>query len=145
MTPRPCYVVERSAMSERRRRFDVILSALVVLVVCVPTMAVEEDWHGHPMIDQSSHLWIVFACIAAASFVGGGAFAGIRRPERAAVNATASSVLALVVLVAADLCRRLLVVHDGMPVAVVRLWLIGVLTALALSATGSLLGRRLAG
>jgi hypothetical protein len=35
---------------------DIAVSAVLVLVISVPTMIVEEDWHGHPMIEQPGHL-----------------------------------------------------------------------------------------
>ena len=50
---------------------DVTLCALLVLAVAVPTMAIEEDWHGSPMIDQPSHLWIVAAALVAGAFLVG--------------------------------------------------------------------------
>ena len=50
---------------------DVFLSALLMLAVAVPTMAVEEDWHGRPMIDQGTPLAAVAGCLVAAAFLAG--------------------------------------------------------------------------
>ena len=121
---------------------DIGVSALLILVISVPTMAVEEDWHGRPMIDGPTHLWIIAACLVAAAFLVGGAVAGRRRPSAAPEHATAAASLAVAVLFVAAVLRRLWLVHEGVPVGVVRLWFLGVVAALFLSAAGSLLGRR---
>ena len=60
---------------------DIVGSALLVLAVAVPTMIIEEDWHGRPMIDQSTHLWIIAACLVAGAFFIGGAVVAFRRPS----------------------------------------------------------------
>jgi hypothetical protein len=133
--------------NQHRRAFgwaDVAISALLTLVVSVPTMAVEESWHGHPMIDESTHLWIIAACLVAAAFLAGGVFAGHRRPVAAPKHATVAAGLAVAVLVAADLLRRLWLAHKGVPAGVAELWCLGAVAAFLLSAAGSLLGRRLA-
>jgi heme/copper-type cytochrome/quinol oxidase subunit 3 len=117
------------------------MSALVVLVVSVPTMAIEEDWHGRPMIDQPTHLWILAALLVAGAFVVGGALAGLLRPQSAMACATAAATLALGVLLVAAVSRRFFVVHEGVSSDVARLWFFGVVSALALSAVGSQLGR----
>ena len=114
-----------------------------VLVVSVPTLAVEEDWHGRPMIDQPTHLWIAAACLVGAAFLVAGAIAGYRRPRSAAVHATAVAGLALAVLLVGAVTRRLWFAHEGVSTSVVRLWCLGVVVALGLSAAGSLLGRRI--
>jgi hypothetical protein len=113
-----------------------------MLVISVPTMVVEEDWHGHPMIEQPNHLWVIAACLVAAAFLIGGAVAGHRRPSAAIRNATVAASLAVLVLLVGALIRRLMVVHEGVPGRVVQFWCMGVVTALVLSALGSLFGRR---
>ncbi len=123
---------------------DVAISALLTLVVSVPTMAIEESWHGHPMIDEPTHLWIIAACLVAASFLAGGVFAGHRRPFAAPRHAVVAAGLAVAVLVVADVLRRLWLAHKGVPGGVVGLWCLGAVAAFLLSAAGSLLGRRLA-
>jgi peptidoglycan/LPS O-acetylase OafA/YrhL len=122
---------------------DIGVSALVMLVISVPTMAVEEDWHGRPMIDERTHLWIIATCLVAAAFLIGGMVAGRRRPSAAPEHATAAATLAVAVLVVAAIVRRLWLAHEGVSVAVAGLWCLGVVVALSLSAAGSLLGRRL--
>jgi peptidoglycan/LPS O-acetylase OafA/YrhL len=106
-------------------------------------MAVEEDWHGRPMIDEPTHLWIIATCLVAAAFLVGGVVAGHRRPSAAPEHATAAASLAVAVLLVAAILRRLWLAHEGVPVGVVGLWCLGVAAALFLSAAGSLLGRRL--
>ena len=76
---------------------DIGMSALVILVVSVPTMAVEEDWHGRPMIDEPTHLWIIATCLVAAAFLVGGVVAGHRRPSAAPEHAMAAASLAVAV------------------------------------------------
>ena len=120
---------------------DIGMSALVILVVSVPTMAVEEDWHGRPMIDEPTHLWIIATCLVAAAFLVGGVVAGHRRPSAAPEHATAGASLAVAVLLVAAILRRFWLAHEGVPVGVVGLWCLGVVVALLLSAAGSLLGR----
>jgi len=123
---------------------DVALPALLILLVSAPIMAVEEDWHGSPMIDQPSHLWVIPAGIVAAAFFVGGAVAGHRRPSAPAFYASAAAVLAVTVLLVADVSRRIWLAHEGAaPGAVARLWGFGVVAALMMGAVGSLLGRRL--
>lgn len=122
----------------------VAVSAGLCLLVAVPTLVVEEDWNGRPMIEQASHLWILAALLVAAAFVAAGALAGFRRPEAAALNAIAAASVAVAALVAAALARRLWVAREGVPAAVVELWLFGSVTALVSSALGSRVGRRLA-
>jgi peptidoglycan/LPS O-acetylase OafA/YrhL len=114
-----------------------------MLVISVPTLAVEEDWHGHPMIDQPTHLWIIAVCMVAAAFLLGGAIAGLRRPLAALRHATVAASLAAAVLLVAAVLRRLWLSHEGVSGSVARLWCLGVAVALILSAAGSLLGRRL--
>ena len=121
---------------------DIGVSAFLILAISVPTLAVEEDWHGRPMIDEPSHLWIIAACLVAAAFLVGGVVAGHRRPSAAYEHATVAACLAVGVLFVGALLRRLWLVHEGVSFGVARLWCLGTVTALFLSAAGSLLGRR---
>jgi hypothetical protein len=122
----------------------VAVPTFLVLLVSVPVMVVEEDWHGHPMIDEGTLLWILPALLVASAFLGGGALVGLLRPSSAVAHALVPAGVALVALLIGALIRRLWVVHEGVPRAVVNLWCIGVLTAVGLSLVGSLIGRRLA-
>ncbi|MFZ0249941.1 MAG: hypothetical protein WAL61_08340 [Acidimicrobiales bacterium] len=106
-------------------------------------MIVEEDWHGRPMIDQPTHLWILAACLVAASFFAGGAIVAFRRPSAPTRYAAATGALAVLVLLIGALYRRLAMVHEQVPIDVQHLWLLGVIAAVALSLAGSLLGRLL--
>jgi hypothetical protein len=128
----------------RRRWVDVALPALLELVVAVPTMAVEESWHGRPMIDQHDGLWLVAGVVVAIAFLGGGALAGYRLPAAAAKHAVIATALAVAVMLVGALARRLFVAHEGVPHSVQLLWWLGSGTALVLGAVGSQLGRRLA-
>ena len=121
---------------------DIAVSAVLVLVISVPTMIVEEDWHGHPMIEQPGHLWIIPASFVAAAFLLGGTVAGYRRPSRAVLNSACAAGFAVVVLLLGAGARRIWVAHS-MSIAVGRLWCLGVAAALVLSVTGSLFGRLL--
>jgi hypothetical protein len=122
---------------------DVGVLAVLVLAVSVPTLAVEEDWHGSPMIDQPTHLWIGAAGLVGVAFLVAGVVAGYRRPRSAAIHATAVAGLALAVLVVGAVFRRLWLAHEGVSTGVARLWFLGVVVALLLSAAGSIVGRRM--
>jgi hypothetical protein len=122
---------------------DIAGSALLVLAVSVPTMIIEEDWHGRPMIDQPTHLWILAGCLVAASFFAGGAIVAFRRPSAPTRYAAATGILAVLVLLTGGLFRRLWMVHERVPIDVQHLWLLGVIAAVALSLAGSVLGRQL--
>ena len=107
-------------------------------------MIVEEDWHGRPMIDEGSHLWILPAFLVASAFLLGGALAGFRGPSAAVAHAVPAASFALAIFLLGAVLRRFWVAHEGTPIAVVYLWCLGIIGALMLSLIGSLLGRRLA-
>lgn len=123
---------------------EIALPTCLVLIVSIPVMIIEEDWHGHPMIEQASHLWILPAFLVASAFLLGGALAGFRSPSAAVAHAVPAASFALVILLLGAVVRRFWVVHEGVPNAVVLLWCLGIIGALMLSLIGSLLGRRLA-
>jgi hypothetical protein len=106
-------------------------------------MILEEDWHGRPMIDDTSHLWILPAFLVASTFLFGGGLAGFRSPSTAVTNAVPAASFALAILLLGAVSRRW-VLHEGVPMAVVQLWCLGIMVALMLSLIGSLIGRRLA-
>jgi hypothetical protein len=136
--------VRTGAWRQRGRRWrDVALPALLELAIAIPTMIVEESWHGRPMIDEHTGLWLVAGCLVAFAFLVGGALAGYRLPVSAAQQATVATVFAVVVLLVGAVIRRLVVAHEGVPPDVERLWLLGAVAALVLSTAGSELGRRL--
>jgi len=125
------------------RWVEIALATSLVLVVSIPAMIVEEDWHGHPMIEQASWLWVLPAVLVASAFLFGGALAGLRCPSTGVVHASSAAIAALTVLLLGALYRRLWFVHEGVQHAVVGLWCLGVAGALTLSVIGSLFGRRL--
>ncbi len=133
----------RSGRPRGTRWADVALPTCLVLVVSIPALVVEEDWHGRPMIEQGTHLWILPAFLVASAFLLGGALAGFRCPSTAVVHAVAAASFALAILLLGAVLRRLWVAHEATQSAVVHLWCIGVLGAFTLSLIGSLLGRRL--
>ena len=53
-----------------------VASVGVILVIGSPTLVLEEDWHGRPMLDQPGHLWLIPTLVVAAAFALGGVFAG---------------------------------------------------------------------
>jgi hypothetical protein len=122
---------------------DIVGSALLVLAISVPTMMIEESWHGRPMIDQPTHLWVLAGCIVAAAFFGGGAFVAFRRPSAPTRYAAATGLVAVAGLLIGGLYRRLWLVHENVSVTVQHLWLLGVIAAIAMSLAGSLVGRQL--
>jgi hypothetical protein len=115
-----------------------------VLIVSIPVMVVEEDWHGRPMIDEGTHLWILPAFLVASAFLFSGALAGFRSPSTAVAHAVLAATFAFAILLIGALLRRFWVVHEGVPITVVYLWCVGIIGALMLTLIGSLLGRRLA-
>jgi hypothetical protein len=121
---------------------DVLLPALLVVAVSVPTMWLEEDWHGRPMIDQPNDLWVVAGCLVAGAFLAAGVIIGRRRPSGAVLHAAAAAAIAVGVLLGCALYRRFAIVHDGLPLAVARLWIYGVAASLSLGIAGAAVGRR---
>jgi len=134
-------VVERRDTIVPSSRANISLCTALILVVAVPTMTVEEDWHGHPMIDQPTHVWLLAAGIVVVAFFIGGALAGYRRPSAAAAQGAIVGVLAVGVLLFGASIRRLLVVHDGLPRAVVGLWCLGAIVSLVCTILGAEVGR----
>ena len=122
----------------------IALPTCLVLIVSIPVMVVEEDWHGRPMIDEGTHLWILPAFLVASAFLFGGALAGFRSPSTAVAHAVLAATFAFAILLIGALLRRFWVVHEGVPITVVYLWCLGIIGALMLTLIGSLLGRRLA-
>jgi hypothetical protein len=123
---------------------EIALPTCLVLIVSIPVMIVEEDWHGRPMIDEGTHLWILPAFLVASAFLLGGVLAGFRSPSTAGAHAVPTASFALAILLLGAMLRRFWVVHEGVPIAVVYLWCLGIIGALMLSLIGSFLGHRLA-
>src|ERR1700677_3875498 len=101
---------------------DIAGSVLLVLAVSIPTMIFEEDWHGRPMIDQGTHLWILAACLVAGAFFAGGAIVAFRRPSAPTRYATTTAVLAVAILLCGALYRRFWGAHEVLATPVQGLW-----------------------
>jgi hypothetical protein len=115
---------------------------LFTLLIAGPTMLWEEVWRGQPMIDQKGHLWMVPTVIVTATYFVGGAIAGRhrRRPFGALVQGVALAVPTSLVLVIADLARRL-VLRKDIPVGVAGLWLAAIGGTIVIAVLGAWFGR----
>ena len=116
---------------------------LFTLLISVPALLWEEMWRGQPMIDQPGLLWVVPMVITVAAFFIGGAVAGRHRRRRrgALVQAVALAVPVSLLLIIADVGRRL-DLHRGFTLPVAGLWLYALLGTVAISSLGALYGRR---
>lgn len=107
------------------------------MVVAVPTLVVAEDWHGRPLIDQGGLGWLVPALVVAAAFATGGAIAGRgRRLGPATAAGLTVGVLGVLVLIAADGVRRMLM-NPTLPMGVVAYWLEGAAVSVVLATVGA--------
>jgi multisubunit Na+/H+ antiporter MnhB subunit len=115
---------------------------LITLVIAGPTMLWEEMWRGQPMIDQKGNLWIVPTVIVVATYFLGGAIAGRhrRRPVGALIQGVALAIPTSLVLVIADLARRL-VLSKNVPIVIVGLWLAAIAGTVVIAVLGALVGR----
>lgn len=119
------------------------MSSSLILAVAVPTLVVEEDWHGRPMIDQPTHLWVIAAALVVIAFLFGGVMTGYRRRTSPALYALISGCLSVTILLGSAIFRRLFLIHDGAPKAVLLLWCVGGIAAILTTVLGSLIGRGL--
>jgi hypothetical protein len=136
-------VKRRSGSRRESTCADIALPICLVLLVSVPVMMVEENWHGRPMIEEGYYLWILPAFLVASAFLFGGALAGFRCPSSAVAHASAVASISLAILLLGAVFRRIWIVHEGTQNAVLFLWFLGVIGSLTLSVIGSLFGRRL--
>jgi hypothetical protein len=116
---------------------------LFTLVISVPVLLWAEMWRGQPMIDQPGHLWLVPTVITVGVFFVGGAIAGRHRRRRtgALIQATALAVPVSLLLIIADIGRRL-DLHRGFTLPVAGLWLYALVGTVVISSLGALYGRR---
>jgi multisubunit Na+/H+ antiporter MnhB subunit len=102
----------------------------------------EEIWRGRPMIDQQGDLWVVPTVIVIVTYFIGGSIAGRhrRKPRGAVVQGIALAVSTSLVLVIADIPRRL-ALGKGLPLNVIGLWLGAVAGTVVVATLGALFGR----
>ena len=115
---------------------------LFTLIVVGPTMLWEEMWRGQPMIDQSGDLWVAPAVIAGLAYFVGGSIAGRhrRRPSGAVIQGVALAVPTSIVLIIADVGRRI-VLSKGLSLQVVGLWFGAIVATIVIATLGALFGR----
>jgi hypothetical protein len=119
-----------------------MLQGLVVtLVVTAPTLVIEENWHGRPMIDQPGHLWLLPTLVVAAGFALGGAVCARRTTElwRALFLGIIVGTVAAGALVVADVIRRAMH-HQVLKAGVPRLWIEAALLSIVLASLGGAMG-----
>jgi hypothetical protein len=117
-------------------------AVLFTLIIAGPTMLWEEMWRAKPMIDQTGDLWIAPAVIVGVTYFLGGSIAGRhrRRPMGAVVQGLALAIPTSLVLIFADLGRRL-VLKKGLPLSVLGLWLLAIIATVVIASVGALFGR----
>jgi hypothetical protein len=119
-----------------------MLQGLVVtLVVTAPTLVIEENWHGRPMIDQPGHLWVVPTLVVAGGFALGGAVCARRTTElwRALLHALGLGTVVAGALLIADIVRRAMH-HQSLSAGVLRLWVEATLLSMVLASLGGAAG-----
>jgi hypothetical protein len=132
-----------SPADRQRIQFRPLSDALLfTFVLAGPTSLWESLWRGRPMIDQPGNLWIVPTVIVVLTFLVGGAIAGRlrQRPMGAVVQAVALAVPVAVVLILADLARRL-IINIPLFFPVIELWIDALVSAIVLATLGALTGR----
>ncbi|MDA8296226.1 MAG: hypothetical protein M0004_06505 [Actinomycetota bacterium] len=112
-----------------------------ILALSVPPLIGEEGWHAKALIDTGLW-WIPFAIWVPAVFILGGVLAGSERARRvdAGTAGLLAGLIAIVVLILADLVRRFWIVGEDMTFMVVALWSVAGSGAVVLSGVGGLLG-----
>ncbi len=115
----------------------------ITLAIAVPTLVVEEDWHGHPMIDQHNLLWVIPALVVALAFFLGG-YHGGRHASSQSVLAVGAGVggAAAGFLVLAAYIRRSWILGDTWWAGVIRLWIVATTIAIVIAIAGAGFGRR---
>jgi len=96
---------------------------VLILGLAAPTLILEENWHGRPMIDQPGHLWVLPTLVVAAAFAVGGAV-GARRAEqlwKALLQGLILGTVGAGTLLGANAVRRAMV-HQAVSEGVFRLW-----------------------
>jgi hypothetical protein len=140
---------KRIARAQGSTRTRKILRALVpsvalILVIAVPTMVVEEDWHGRPMIEQGNLLWLVPAAFVVLAFFLGGRLMGKRTELSTSAPAAGAmgGIIAATTLLFGGYVRRHWILHEVYWADVIRLWIGASIAAIAIAAVGAWHGRR---
>ncbi|MGH9089108.1 MAG: hypothetical protein ACRDYZ_13530 [Acidimicrobiales bacterium] len=125
------------------RRSAIGRGLLLTLVVAVPTLVLAEDWHGRPLIDQGGYGWLAPAAVVALAFVAGGVLTGRRSADagRAVGRGLAVGVLAVAILLAGDVVRRVLM-NPTLPMGVVDYWIEAAAASVSLAVAGAVAGHR---
>jgi hypothetical protein len=108
--------------------------------LATPTLILEENWHGRPMIDQPGHLWVLPTLVVAAAFALGGAI-GARRADQMWKALWQGMILGMLVagpLLGADVIRRAMV-HRAISEGVLRLWVEAALMSIVIASLGGAL------
>jgi hypothetical protein len=115
-----------------------MLQGLVLTVaIAAPTLVLEENWHGRPMIDQPGHLWVLPTIVVAAAFALGGAV-GARRAGvlwKALLQGLVIGTSAAGLLLVADVVRRA-VDSRALSEGVLRLWVEAALLSIVIASLG---------
>jgi hypothetical protein len=114
-----------------------LLGAVATLIIAAPTLAIEEDWHGRPMVDQPGHLWVIPTLVVAAAFTLGGVLGtrGLIDLWRALWYGLLVGAISAGLLFLADLVRRAM--HAQAPSAGLwRFWFEAAALSVVLSSLG---------
>ena len=136
MTSSPVASLGRAA---GRARWSATLQGLVLtLGVAAPTLVLEENWRGRPMIDQPGHGWVLPTLVVATAFAVGGAV-GARRPPScgglALLQGLTLGTAAAGTLLVADVVRRALE-DRALSEGVLRLWIEAALLSIVIASLG---------
>jgi hypothetical protein len=135
MATSPGSLVARVA---ERARWSPMLQAFVLTFgLAAPTLILEENWHGQPMIDQPGYLWVLPTLVVAAAFALGGSISARRAAEmwKAMVQGIILGTLVAGTLLGADVGRRALV-HRAISEGVLRLWVEAALLSVVIASLG---------
>ncbi len=116
---------------------------LLTLVIVGPAFLFEELWRGSPIIDQGGITWLYPATVMAIGFFVGGMVAGRhRRTTSGAFNQGALVAgITTALIFAADIIRRV-VLHQGISLGVLGIWVGACVAALLVTGIGGRYGRR---
>jgi len=115
-----------------------MLQGLVLtLGVAGPTLVLEEDWHGRPMIDQPGHAWVLPTLVVATAFAVGGAVAARRSAQlwRALLQGLTLGTAAAGTLLVADVVRRAMD-HRAVSEGVLQFWVETALLSIVIASLG---------